>query len=116
MKRRPDCLHRLTLAAACAAAVAGGPLRAEEKVTFVDNALPVLRQRCGSCHNADKKTAGLDVTSYAGIMAGGGSGEVIVPGDAKASYLFRVANHDDEPKMRPAPRRRRSRRVSRSNP
>ena len=101
MKRRPACLHRLTLAAACAAAVAGGPLRAEEKVTFVDNALPVLRQRCGSCHNADKKTAGLDVTSYAGIMAGGGSGEVIVPGDANRSYLFRVVNHDDEPVMPP---------------
>jgi hypothetical protein len=101
MTRRPLCLHRLALAAACAAAVPGGPLRAEEKVTFIDNALPVLRQRCGSCHNADKKTAGLDVTSYAGIMAGGGSGEVIVPGDAKASYLFRVANHDDEPKMPP---------------
>ena len=70
-------------------------------MTFIDNALPVLRQRCGSCHNADKKTAGLDVTSYAGIMAGGGSGEVIVPGDANRSHLFRVVNHDDEPKMPP---------------
>lgn len=75
--------------------------RAEEKVTFVDAALPVLRQRCGSCHNADKKTAGLDVTSYAAIMRGGGSGEVITPGDAAGSHLFRVANHDDEPKMPP---------------
>ncbi|MFM8494845.1 MAG: c-type cytochrome domain-containing protein [Planctomycetia bacterium] len=72
-----------------------------KKVTFQDHALPVLRQRCGSCHNADKKTAGLDVTTYAGIMAGGGSGEVIVPGDAAGSHLFRVVNHDDEPKMPP---------------
>lgn len=74
---------------------------AQDKVTFADNALPVLRQRCGSCHNPDKKTAGLDVTSYAAIMRGGGSGEVLVAGDASGSYLFRVANHDDEPKMPP---------------
>jgi hypothetical protein len=80
-----------------------GKAAAEEakKVTFQDHALPLLRQRCGSCHNADKKTAGLDVTTYTGIMAGGGSGEVVVPGDAAGSYLFRVVNHDDEPKMPP---------------
>ena len=101
MPRSPARPHQLTTAAALLAVLTGGSLRAAEKVTFVDNALPVLRQRCGSCHNADKKTAGLDVTSYAGIMAGGGSGEVIVPGDANASHLFRVANHDDEPKMPP---------------
>lgn len=77
------------------------PAVAADTLTFVDNALPVLRQRCGSCHNPDKKTAGLDVTSYAAILRGGGSGEVITPGDAAGSHLFRVANHDDEPKMPP---------------
>lgn len=75
--------------------------QAAEKVTYVDDALPVLRQRCGSCHNADKQTAGLDVTSYAALMRGGGSGEVITSGDAAGSHLYRVANHDDEPKMPP---------------
>ena len=74
---------------------------APAKMTFVDHALPVLRQRCGSCHNADKKTAGLDVTTYAGIMAGGGSGEVITAGDSSQSYLYRVVTHEDEPKMPP---------------
>jgi len=76
-------------------------VRAEEKVTYQDHALPVLRQRCGSCHNADKKTGGLDVTSFSSIMQGGGSGDVLVSGDAAKSYLFRVVNHDDEPKMPP---------------
>ena len=51
------------------------PAVAADTPTFVDNALPVLRQRCGSCHNPDKKTAGLDVTSYASILRGGGSGD-----------------------------------------
>lgn len=77
------------------------PARSEEKVTYADNVLPVLRQRCGSCHNPDKKAGGLDITTYASIMRGGGSGEVITPGNAGGSYLFRVANHDDEPKMPP---------------
>ena len=90
-----------SVSAAVLAACLAGALPAQDKVTFVDNALPVLRQRCGSCHNADKKTAGLDVTSYAALMRGGGSGEVIAPGDAAASHLFRVVNHDDEPKMPP---------------
>lgn len=94
--RRPAAFHAVALASCLAATV-----RAQDKVTFVDNALPVLRQRCGACHNPDKKTGGLDVTSYAAIMRGGGSGEVLVPGDARGSYLFRVANHDDEPKMPP---------------
>ncbi|MBM4056930.1 MAG: hypothetical protein FJ275_01670 [Planctomycetes bacterium] len=92
---------RLLLVALSIAAIPSAAARAQDKVTFADNALPVLRQRCGTCHNADKKTAGLDVTSYAAIMRGGGSGEVIAPGDASASHLYRVANHDDEPKMPP---------------
>lgn len=92
---------RFRLVALSTSALLAAPVHAQDKVTFADNALPVLRQRCGACHNADKKTAGLDVTSYAAIMRGGGSGEVIAPGDASASYLYRVANHDDEPKMPP---------------
>jgi hypothetical protein len=72
-----------------------------EKITFQDHALPILRQRCGSCHDPDTKTAGLDVTSFVGIMQGGGSGEVITPGDASGSYLFRLVTHEDEPTMPP---------------
>lgn len=72
-----------------------------EKITFKDHALPILRQRCGSCHDPDTKTAGLDVTSFVGIMQGGGSGEVIAPGDASGSYLFRLVTHEDEPTMPP---------------
>jgi len=94
----PPALLRTAFAAAFVAAV---PARAEEKVTYVDNVVPILRQRCGSCHNPEKKTGGLDVTSYAAVMRGGGSGEVIAAGNASGSYLYRVANHDDEPKMPP---------------
>ena len=90
-------------AAAFAAAVSQPALAQEEgaKTTFQDHALPILRQRCGSCHDADKKTAGLDVTSFVGIMQGGGSGDVVAPGDASGSYLFQVVTHESEPTMPP---------------
>ena len=73
----------------------------DEKVTFDDNVLAVLRQRCGTCHNADKKAGGLDVTTYTGLMQGGGSGSVLEAGDASASYLYRLVTQEDEPKMPP---------------
>jgi hypothetical protein len=100
--KRPDTGRASrVLAAACLTAALAATAPADDKITYQDHALPVLRQRCGTCHNADKKTGGLDVTSFAAIMQGGGSGDVLVSGDAAKSYLFRVVNHDDEPKMPP---------------
>jgi hypothetical protein len=87
--------------AALIASVATSVLAADDKVTFDDNVLAVLRQRCGGCHNPDKKSGDLDVTSYTGLMQGGGSGGAIEPGDASASYLYKLITHQDEPKMPP---------------
>src|SRR5271156_4886576 len=58
------------------------------KVTYEDNVKPIFREKCFACHNTEKKTAGLDLTNYAGAMAGGGSGPVINPGSSSDSYLF----------------------------
>ena len=44
---------------------------ADDKITFDDTVLAVLRQRCGGCHNSDKKSGDLDITSYSGLMQGG---------------------------------------------
>ena len=102
------CLSSRWVFAAAAASmlivtVPPGAIAAEEgeKITFQDHALPILRQRCGSCHDPDSKTAGLDVTSFVGIMQGGGSGDVIAPGDASGSYLFQLVTHEAEPTMPP---------------
>ena len=48
----------------------------------------MFREKCCSCHNPDKKTGGLDLTSFGQTMAGGSSGEVIAPGDPDGSYLM----------------------------
>jgi hypothetical protein len=83
-------------------ALPAGALAADaEKVTFDDHVLGVFRQRCGSCHNPDKKAGGLDLTTYSGFMAGGGSGAVVEAGDAGASYLYQLITHQSEPKMPP---------------
>lgn len=79
--------------------------KAEEKmppkVTFDDDVRPIFQAKCASCHNPDKKSAGLDLTNYSGLMQGGASGEVIEAGDASASYLYNLVTHDEEPSMPP---------------
>jgi WD40 repeat protein len=74
---------------------------AEGVPTFEEDVLPVFREKCCSCHNADKQAGGLDLTSYNRTMAGGSSGDVIAPGDAEGSYLWQLASHESEPKMPP---------------
>lgn len=74
---------------------------AEAPLTFEEHVLPVFREKCCSCHNADKQSGGLDLTSYGRAMAGGSSGEVIAPGDHEGSYLWQLASHASEPKMPP---------------
>jgi len=72
-----------------------------EKVTFEDHVLPIFRQKCFNCHNTEKKTAGLDLTSYATMIEGGGSGTAIEPGDSSSSYLYMLVSHESEPYMPP---------------
>ena len=66
---------------------------AAKKITYVDHVRPILRQKCFSCHNLDKKSGGLDMMSYTNLMQGGGSGEVVDPGDPDGSYLFLLVTH-----------------------
>ncbi len=76
-------------------------LAAEDKVTYQDHILPLFRNSCLNCHNPDKKKAGLDLSTYAGAMAGGGTGKAIEPGDPDGSLLFRLVKHEEEPSMPP---------------
>ena len=74
---------------------------AEKPPTYEDHVLPVFREKCCSCHNADRKAGGLDLTSYQQMMAGGNSGDVVAGGDPDGSYLWQVASHESEPTMPP---------------
>lgn len=71
------------------------------KITYEDDVKPILRQKCFSCHNPDKKSGDLDLTNYTSLMQGGGSGAVIEAGDSAASYLYMLVTHQSEPYMPP---------------
>lgn len=73
----------------------------EEKITFEDHAQPIFRARCAACHNSDKKSGGLDLSTYTTLMEGGSSGGSIEPGDPDGSYLFSLVTHEEEPYMPP---------------
>jgi mono/diheme cytochrome c family protein len=72
-----------------------------KKVTYDDHVQSIFRQKCLSCHNAEKKSSGLDLSTYTNMMLGGSSGDVIEPGSAEDSYLFMLITHDSEPFMPP---------------
>jgi hypothetical protein len=72
---------------------------AAAKLNFQDHVLPLFRNACLNCHNADKKKGGLDISSYSATMAGSDSQKVIVPGDADSSVLYKLVIHAEEPKM-----------------
>ncbi|MFN0126116.1 MAG: c-type cytochrome domain-containing protein [Verrucomicrobiales bacterium] len=90
-----------------AAAMAGSGMAismaaaAEEKVNFQDHVRPIFEAACNNCHNPDKKKGGLDLTSYAALMAGGSSGEIAVSGDPGGSRLYASVTKAAEPFMPP---------------
>lgn len=75
--------------------------RAEDKITYTDHILPLVEANCSKCHNADKKKADLDLTSYQGALKGSGSGVVLVSGNLDGSKLWKAITHAEEPNMPP---------------
>jgi Planctomycete cytochrome C/Anaphase-promoting complex subunit 4 WD40 domain len=71
------------------------------RVTYTDHVLPILRDKCLGCHNADKARGGLDASNFVKLMEGGSSGAVVKPGDPDDSRLYMLAAHKAEPKMPP---------------
>ncbi len=58
-------------------------------VTWDGEVAAVFQGSCGSCHSGGGAASGLDVTSYAGLLAGGVSGEPgLVVGDVEASLVI----------------------------
>lgn len=74
---------------------------ADPPPNFEEHVLPIFREHCCGCHNPDKKTGGLDLSSFGQAMAGGSSGGIIDAGDADASYLYQLVTHTSEPRMPP---------------
>ena len=77
------------------AAAAAPPAADAEMARFFETSVrPVLVERCGSCHGAEKQKAGLRLDSLVGMLRGGESGPAIEPGDPTASNLVAAVRHE----------------------
>ena len=79
----------------------GTVAEAADTINYQDQILPLVEANCSRCHNADKKKADLDLTSYQGVLAGSGSGAVVISGNIDGSKLWKAVTHADEPYMPP---------------
>lgn len=75
------------------------PAPAAQPVSFADHLLPIFEESCASCHDDDDPSGGLVLTSHAGVLEGGSSGQTVVPGDPDGSRLFRLVAHLEKPHM-----------------
>ena len=57
------------------------------QVDYNSEIQPIFTVNCISCHDGSH-SSGLDLTSYAGVMAGANNGSVIEPGDHSSSELY----------------------------
>ncbi len=62
---------------------------------FQDDILPILREHCLACHNADKAEADLNLSTLADIADGSSGGKVVVAGSPGKSSLFLAVSHDE---------------------
>jgi hypothetical protein len=70
-----------TAATTTAATTAGTP------VDFETQVLPILKRACVSCHGPEKAQGGLQLVSAHRLFKGGIGDDIVVPGDARKSYL-----------------------------
>src|SRR5215467_2977178 len=81
------------------------PALAQRAPLFKSEILPILEKNCVKCHGDQQKMASLDLSGFAGLMAGGSSGPVIAPGKPERSLLWKLIESDKMPmggKLTPA--------------
>ena len=66
---------------------------------FANHVQPLFEKHCLACHKPDAKQGGFEMTSRDALLQGGGRGPAVVPGDARASLLYNVVAHREEPRM-----------------
>ena len=75
----------------------------DRAVDFNLDVFPVLESKCLACHNRRTAESDMVLESVADILAGGASGDVVVPGSPDESLLYLVAARADAPEMPPLP-------------
>ena len=80
--------RRLTLCLLFFGLTVASPASAEDTPDFTRDVLPILQARCLECHSTSDHSGGLDLE--AGLIHGGHSGAVVVPGQPDESLLLQL--------------------------
>lgn len=75
----------------------------DSALVFEDIIMPIVEQKCQSCHGSEKRKGGLDLSNANGWRKGGKSGELLLTGKANESLLIRriLLSEDDKKHMPP---------------
>lgn len=68
---------------------------------FESKVRPILVESCHSCHGPEKQKSGLRLDSRSAVLAGGGRGPAVVPGDIENSPLVQAVRYLGEVQMPP---------------
>lgn len=60
----------------------------EKAYAFEDVVQPVLLEKCGTCHSAGNKKGGLSLQDSLGVLAGGKTGPLFLPGKPDSSLMI----------------------------
>jgi hypothetical protein len=77
-----------------------------QDVSYKNDVDPILQANCLSCHDGQGEgieASGFSVKSYDDLMKGTRAGQVVVPGDSLSSTLYRLIDHQVDPKIQMPP-------------
>ena len=75
--------------AAFTAQTAGAPLSESDKAQLNLQVRAIFAHHCYKCHSTEKQKGGLILQDSAGVMRGGDSGPILIPGNATDSEIIR---------------------------
>ncbi len=83
-----------------------GPLKIvkvelKEPISYDKHIEPLFYKRCTVCHSGTVKEGKLDISSYESLMKGGKSGELVKPGKADESIIYKAMHRSSVPPARP---------------
>ena len=70
-----------------------------EKISFVKDIAPSIVNLCIGCHGGNTPRSGLSLVNFEGMMRGGDSGRVLIPGNLDGSRLWQLVGAGEQPRM-----------------
>jgi mono/diheme cytochrome c family protein len=77
------------------------PVPVDHRVDFHREVLPILANRCATCHASGRSEGGLSVETRSSLLKGSDSGPVVVAGKSAESLLIELVSSDDRDLVMP---------------